>query len=485
MSWLGLVMFVLAGALMVASGLPVYAVLLGVASVFAMLGVALGAFEWRLLTALPARVVGLLEHDLLQALPLYALVGALLHRLPLAEWMQRGAERILRRLAAAPLLAALGVGALLAPMNGSVAASLHLLSRRVGPALRQAGVAQDQALGTICVASTLGVVIPPSLVLILLGDAMMRAHTEAAHANSAIGRIVNTQDIMRAALWPGLTVVLVSLAIVAWQGRHAAPRPAPPPMGRGQALAATVAVVGIAALLSLVAIGRIYAVEAAATGALVLLVAGLVTRRLDRRALGAVVREAMTLTGLLMALLVAATTFSLVVRGFASDALVARGVQSLAATPTLLLAAVLFGLLICSFVLDAFEMIFLVVPLVMPPLLAVVVDAAWVAALTLLVLQLGFLLPPLGYAVLMGRSSVADPPSLAALSRVLAPQLGARLLLIGALFFWPHLLHWNDEVVPQTATQSNAEAERLMDEAYRRQRAADAASTPAPDTAER
>ena len=87
MSGLGLVMFAVAIVLMIATGLPVYAVLLAVASAFAALGVALGAFEWQLLLALPSRVVGLLEHDLLQALPLYALIGALLNRLPLAGLM--------------------------------------------------------------------------------------------------------------------------------------------------------------------------------------------------------------------------------------------------------------------------------------------------------------------------------------------------------------------------------------------------------------
>ena len=266
MSWIGLALFVVAIALMVTTGLPAYAVLLATASVGAALGIALGTFEWPILGALPARVVGLLEHDLLQALPLYALIGALLNRLPLAGLLHRAGERVFARSGAAAEMSALGVGALLAPMNGSVGASLHALSQRVAPALAASGVAPAEAAATVCVASTLGIVIPPSLVLLLLGDAMMRAHTEAANATHRAVQIVNTQDIVRAALLPGLLVFAAALAIAAWRGRSRAAR-ALAPLGRGAALQAAAVALVIVLLLAAVASGRLYAVEAAATGA--------------------------------------------------------------------------------------------------------------------------------------------------------------------------------------------------------------------------
>ena len=470
MSGLGLVMFAVAIAIMIGTGLPVYAVLLGVAAAFAALGVALGAFEWHLLTAVPSRVVGLLEHDLLQALPLYALIGALLNRLPLAGLMHDAGERLFARSAGSAQLSALGVGALLAPMNGSVGASLHMLARRVAPALAARGVAPAEATATVCVASTLGIVIPPSLVLLLLGDAMMRAHTEATNATHAAVRIVNTHDVMRAALLPGLAVLVLALAITAWRARGRA-RAVLAPLGRAALAQATGAAIVIVVLLGAVAAGRVYAVEAAATGGLLLLAWGFITRRLDHALLVAVLGDAMTLTGLLMALLVGATTFSLVLRGFGTDALVAAGLHTLVAQPLAMLGAVLAGMVACSFVLDAFEMIFLVVPLVMPPLLTVVPDAAWVAALTLLVLQMGFLLPPLGYAVVMSRLATREPPPLAALARALAPQLIAQALLIAVLVAWPALTHWGanaDTGATGAPTMSNDEAEKVMEEAARR-----------------
>jgi len=174
----------------------------------------------------------------------------------------------------------------------------------------------------------------------------------------------------------------------------------------------------------------------------------------------------MVLTGVLMALLVAATTFSLVLRAYGTDLLVADALQRLAGHPHVLLIAVLAGFVACSFVLDAFEMIFLVVPIVMPPLLRVVPDAAWVAALTLVVLQAGFLLPPLGYAVVMSRRSMASPPRLGALTRALVPQLVAQVLVVAVLLAAPGLVHWADDAAPASPapTLSDREVEQLLEQ---------------------
>ena len=174
----------------------------------------------RLLTALPSRIIGLLETDLLQALPLYVFMGALLNRLPLADRLFRCGVALGGRSGGAPLLATLGLGALLAPMNGSVGASVAMLSRSVAPKLEARGVPAAESTALVCVASTLGVVIPPSLVLILLGDAMMRAHTEATNVTKEMVRIVNTQDVFRGALAPAALFLLLSLAVAWWSGRR-------------------------------------------------------------------------------------------------------------------------------------------------------------------------------------------------------------------------------------------------------------------------
>ena len=296
--------------------------------------------------------------------------------------------------------------------------------------------------------------------------------------------MVNTQQVLRAAIVPGLAVLVSALAIAAWRGRGRK-RYLLSPLRRPEAAEAGVASVIIVLLLGAVATGRLYAVEAAATGGVLLLGWGFISRRMERRLFSAVLGDAMALTGLLMALLIGATTFSLILRGFATDALVAQGLHALGTQPRLMLGAVLAGMIACSFVLDAFEMIFLVIPLVMPPVLTVIPDAAWVAALTLLVLQMGFLLPPLGYAVVMSRATMPDAPPVAALARALAPHLVAQALIIAALLAWPGLTRLDREAtvpVPAGAV-SNEDAERLMDEAFRRNSVAPSITPPPASTA--
>jgi len=201
-------------------------------------------------------------------------------------------------------------------------------------------------------------------------------------------------------------------------------------------------------------------------------IGGAASGHLDRATVRAVLRDTMALTGALFALLVGATTFSLVLRAWGTDRLLAGLLLSLSAHPAQLLAAALGGMAACSLVLDAFEMVFLVVPLVMPPVLMAVDDAAWVATLTLLVLQAGFLLPPLGYAVVMSRALLPVKPPAGELARALRPQLVGQLMLIAAVLAFPALTHWGR--TPPAAPPDAAQTERLMQEAIDAQRRDDA-----------
>jgi len=408
LGWLGLGLLGLALVLMLTTGWPSYAVLLGLTGAGALFGLASGSVDLSLLALLPARVIGLLEQDLLQAIALYALVGALLARMAIADDLRGGLARVADRLRpghGGPL-ALLLLGALVSPLNGSVGASVLMLAR-AAPA---SGTQPAEQAAAAALAGTLGVVVPPSLVLLLLGDTMLRAHTEGLNLARDLAlplasrpvRIVNTQDLLQAALLPGLLLLAGWLVIAAWRGGDAA---RPGRWTRRELATLLVVPAFIVALLVGVASGQVRAVEGAAAAAMLLLAWGAVSRQLDRRLLRAVLDDALALTGALFALLVAATSFSLLLRAFGTDRLVGAAMLSLQGHPWQAVGAVLAALLGSAFVLDAFELIFLVVPIVMPPLLAQVADAAWVATLALLVLQLGFLLPPAGYAVVLARAN--------------------------------------------------------------------------------
>ena len=432
-------MLLLTACVLLLTGLPVVAVLLGIASAFAALGLATGDVAISFLTALPWRLIGLLDNDILQALPLYVLMGTLLHRLPLADVLFRAGRRGLAATPAAAPLAAFGLGALLAPMNGSVGASVATLSRIVYPRLIAEGIPPSRSLALVTAASTLGVVVPPSLVLILLGDAMLRAHTEAVNATGIAVRIINTQDVFRSALPLAGIFLALSLAIAWWTGRRGN-LPNPPQVRPVEWVTAAATIAVVVGLLAAVATGHLYAVEAAATGAAALLAYGFLSGRLNGL-LNEILIETMAVTGALFGLFVAATTFTMVFRAFGTDKLLDTVIVSLPGGAGVALVSVLALLAVCGLVLDAFEIIFVIIPVVMPPLLVRTPDAAWVAQLTLLVLQASFLAPPLGYAVMMARGATGATDSTAVLSRALLPYLAAQLVVLGIAFAAPQLAH--------------------------------------------
>ncbi len=459
----GLWMLAAVACAMLLTGLPSWIVLCAVALAFAAGGSAFGLFTPAILAALYPRLVGLLENDLLQALPLYVLMGVLLNRLPLADILFRVARHALAPTRRATPLAGLALGALLAPMSGSVGASVAMLSRTVHPRMAAAGYPEDRNVALVCMASTLGVVVPPSLVLILLGDAMMRAHTEAANVAGLAGRIINTQDVFHAALAPAALLLALCVAVIAWQGAHEESSQGAP--ARREMLTAFAAASLIVALLAGVALGHLYAVEAAATGGMALVGYAIATRGLDRVALGAVLRETIAITGSLFSLLVAATLFTLVQRAFDTDRWLAQSLAHLPGGPFASLAIVLAGVAACALVLDAFEMIFVVVPLVAPALIARVADAPWVAVLLLLILQTSFLVPPFGYAVMMARGRIASAPGTRELARALTPYVAAQAAVVALVIAFPGML-WRESSPGKApaAQQSEEAARKLLEE---------------------
>ncbi|HYQ07791.1 MAG TPA: TRAP transporter large permease subunit [Xanthobacteraceae bacterium] len=445
MPWLGLSLFLLVGLGVVFTGVPAAVVLLVAACFGAFAGAISGDVPVHLLGALPERLINLLENDLLQAIPLYVLMGTLINRLPLADALYRCFLAILPG-PAAPVVSGIALGALLGPMNGSVGASVLALSRVAEPRLAASGISLPRRAAIITVASTLGVVVPPSLVLILLGDAMLNAHTIAVTVTARDDRVINTQDVFHGALVPAGLYFAACLIIGWWFNRQSKPgegaplKTVPRPTIQ-QAVLAAVTVLAILILLGGVAAGYFYAVEAAATGGFILLVTGFVSGRLPLPILNEILREALALTGALFFLLVAATTLTLVLRILGTDQLVAGWIAAIPGGTLGATLIVLAGIALSALVLDAFEIIFVVVPIVIPPLLIRVADARWVAVLVLLALQASFINPMIGYAVMMTRTVLKQAIPFPALLRSLLPYLFAQAALLLAVLLLPQLTH--------------------------------------------
>lgn len=468
----GLALAALVAGVVVAArtGWPLYAVLLAVACAVAGTGWAVGVIDAALLGALPARLVGILEHDLLQAIALYAFVGALMRQTRLAEELLHGFESLATALrvpaASRPALAGFAFGLLTAPMNGSAGASTALLGRTVLPRWQAAGVPAARAQALAAVAATVGVVVPPSLVLLLSADALLRAHTEGLRIGGHTQvRVINTQDLIQACLPAAIGLALLWAVLAAVCARTRALQPGPQDAAPRSAGSAWLVMLGVVLMLAAVAGGVLRAVEGAAAVALGLAAHAWARGELAGGRLRLVLDDAMALTGALFALLVAASTLSLVLRASGCDRLVESLLATAAGHPQQATLYVMAVLLLAACVLDAFEIVFLVVPIVMPPLLAQVPDAAWVGCLMLIVLQAGFLAPPLGYAVALVRQ--ASPPEAGAggweLARALVPYLGALAAVFAVVFACPSITGWLRTTPAQLSAPAPAEAGSVED----------------------
>ena len=445
MEWSGLALLLLVGMGIIGTGLPAAIVLITAASAGAVLGLVTDTIPAALLWALPGRLINLFENDLLQALPLYVTMGLLLDRLPIADALYRASNAVLPRNPSAPLVSGMVLGALLGPMNGSVGASVLGLSRVISPRLNAEHVPAPTRDAVIAVASTLGVLLPPSLVLILLGDTMLSAHTIAVTQTGRTDRVINTQDVFHAALLPA-GIFLVLCVTLAWlTGRQATRLARPEPLSFKEGLLAGIALTALVTLLGGVATGYFYAVEAAAMGGFALLAGGLITHRLSVPVLRGLLHDAIAITGALFSLLLAATTFTLVLRLLGTDRLVNNLVGGIPGGDVVAVAVVLGVIGLCAFVLDAFEIIFVIVPIVIPPLLVRVADVRWVSVLVLLTLQSSFLLPPFGYALMMVRGVAKNPAPFRPFVRALVPFLVAQWLLLVAVLLVPGLVHVGDK----------------------------------------
>ncbi len=467
MSLFGLLLLPLVALGLVATGLPAFLVLIGV-SVFGMLvGLLVFGLDVGILTALPGRLVNLLENDLLQALPLYVLMGALLDRLRIADALYRSGTALLRGQPAAPLVSSIAIGAITGPMNGSVGASVLGLARVISPRLLASGVPGGLRHALVVVASTLGVVIPPSLVLILLGDAMLNAHTIALNATGRAERIINTQDVFRGALLPAGLFLAGCLLVAWWSGRRLKPDVAAAPLTRAEIVTAVITLLFLVTLLGGVATGAFYAVEAAALGATVLFFYGLLSGQLPGSVLGALLADVLATAGALFALLVAATTFTLLLRVLGADKLVTDWLVAMPGGDRAVAVVGLLAIGLSALVLDAFEIIFVVVPIVAPPLLMRVQDVTWVAVLVLLALQASFLLPPFGYALMMTRGALRDGTAFKETLRALAPFLALQIAVLLAVLAFPALVHLGEKADSRSLGNSQPLNQQEIDQKFR------------------
>lgn len=431
-------------------GFPVVFSLGGVAILFAFLGSALDAFDLRLLGSLPSRYFGVMTNEILVAVPLFIFMGVMLERSTLAERLLRSMGLLFGRLRGGLGFSVILVGALLAASTGIVGATVVTMGLLSLPTMLKAGYDPKLASGTICASGTLGQIIPPSIVLILLGDVLQGANTQAQLAKGNFApEPLSVVDLFAGAFLPGL--VLVALYLL-WQAFVAFVRPqAAPAVRRAEGEAAGVCAL-LAALLPplllvLAVLGSILAgvatpTESAAVGAVGAMLLAASRGRLTLPVLREVMRSTLTMSSMVFLILLGASAFSLVFRGLGGDRFIAEllgGLPGGKFTAMLVVMAIMFVL---GFFLDFIEIIFVVVPIVGPVLIGMDLDPVWLGVMMAVNLQTSFLTPPFGFALFYLRGIAPDSVKTLDIYRGVMPFIAIQLAALALLALVPALVTW-------------------------------------------
>ncbi len=457
MTWLALVMFLAVMAVLL-TGYPVAFSLGGTALIFAGIGLLLGGFDASLLGFLPGRLFGIMTNQTLIAVPLFVFMGVMLER-------SHVAEDLLDTMAAlfGPLRGGMGisvtlVGMLLAASTGIIGATVVTMGLLSLPAMLKRGYRPSIAAGTICASGTLGQIIPPSIVLVLLGDVLSAAYNDAQLRMGIFApETVSVGDLFAGAVLPGLGLVglylgyLIAVAIFQPQAMPAIPK-ADRPAG-GLALMLRVIQALLPPLLLIIAVlGSIMAgiatpTEAASVGAVGAILLARINRRLNLAILREVMRQTVQVTSMVFAIFIGASIFSLVFRGFGGDEAVHDLLTQLPGGAFGAMVVVMLTMFLLGFILDFIEITFVVVPIVGPVLLSMGVDPVWLGVMIALNLQTSFLTPPFGFALFYLRGVAPVEVSTMAIYRGVLPFIVLQLLALGILAWWPPLVTWLPGVI--------------------------------------
>jgi len=435
------------------AGYPVALTLGGVAFAFAVIGQLAGAMDLALLGALPQRIFGVMTNDVLLAIPLFIFMGVMLERSQVAEDLLETMGRLFGTLPGGLGISVLIVGVLLAAAKGVVGATTVTMGLIVLPTMLRHGYDPRLAAGTVAATATLAQIFPPATVLILLGDQIGNAY-QATQLSQGIfaPRSVTVADLFAGAILPGLALVALYLvylvAVAVLLPRSAPALPADPGAPRGWRLARRLAAALLAPVLLILAVlgsilgGLATPTEAASVGAVGAIV--LAAAKLGGAGLARVLVPVMTrttqVTSMIFMILIGATLFSLTFRGLGGDDMVHRALADLPGGTGGAIVVVMAAMFLLGFVMDAFEIIFVVVPIVAPALLKLPgVDPVWLAVMMAINLQTSYMHPPLGPTLFFLRG-VAPPETTTRHIYVgIIPFVLVQLLALAVLWFVPGL----------------------------------------------
>jgi len=449
--WMPLLLFLAVGVVLMA-GYPVAFSLAGVALLFAVLGDWAGLFDPAFLEALPNRLYGIMINETLIAVPLFVFMGVMLERSRVAESLLDTMASLFGSLRGGLGISVILVGMLLAASTGIVGATVVTMGLLSLPTMLKRNYHPAVATGTICAAGTLGQVIPPSIILVLLGDVLSSAYQQAQLAMGVWSpKTVSVGDLFVGALIPGLVLVLLYigyLVLLAWLKPARMPAMAAEDRHTGSGLWLRVLGVLLPPLLLIVAVlgsilmGVATPTEAASVGAVGAMLLAAARGQLNLTTLRETVRQTTLVTSMVFMIFIGAALFSLVFRGFGGDEVVSDILHDLPGGMVSAVAIVMLVMFLLGFILDFIEITFVVVPIVAPILLQMGLDPVWLGVMIALNLQTSFLTPPFGFALFYLRGVAPPGVTTGDIYRGVVPFIAIQLLMLGVLALWPELATW-------------------------------------------
>ncbi|NBC33180.1 MAG: TRAP transporter large permease subunit [Alphaproteobacteria bacterium] len=447
-------MFVLACVVLM-FGFPVAFSLAGSALVFVLIGTVTGHMVLADLGALPSRIFGIMSNEVLVAVPLFVFMGVMLERSRVAEQLLETMGLLFGTLRGGLGLSVVVVGMLLAASTGIVGATVVTMGLLSLPTMLKAGYDPKLSTGVICASGTLGQIIPPSIVLVLLGDILQGAYTQAQlRLGNFAPEPVSVVDLFAGAFIPGMVLVGLYMAwvlVVALFRPKAAPALVRP-VDSGSLLVQVAVSFLPPALLILAVLGSILAgiatpTESAAVGAVGAMILAAMRRRLTPAVVTDVMRATTKISSMVFIILLGASVFSLTFRDLGGDKLVEDVLTGMPGGMLGAMLVVMALMFVMGFFLDFIEIIFVVVPIVGPVLLMMDMDPVWLGVMIALNLQTSFLTPPFGFALFYLRG--VAPPEIRTVDiyKGIIPFVILQLGMLVILALYPPLATWLPDVI--------------------------------------
>lgn len=449
MEWIPLFLF-LAVILVLLAGFPVAFTLGGTALIFAVVGVLAGNFTEALLSGLPNRIFGIMANETLVAVPLFVFMGVTLERARIAEELLDTLSSLFGSLRGGLGISVTLVGMLLAASTGIVGATVVTMGLLSLPTMLRRGYSPEIATGTICASGTLGQIIPPSIILVMLGDVMTTAYQQAQLDQGIFSpKTVSVGDLFAGALIPGLLLValyMLYILVVAFLKPSVMPAHVRGPDDKVSFMQILHALLPplflIFAVLGSILGGYATPTEAAGVGAMGALLLAVTRRQLNYERLQEIMRSTLKISSMVFMILIGASIFSLVFRGYGGDDAVRNLLESLPGGVFGAVLLVMIVMFLLGFVLDFIEITFVVVPIVGPVLLAMGLDPVWLGIMIAINLQTSFLTPPFGFALFYLRGVAPPEVTTAQIYRGVMPFVAIQIFALILLAIFPDLITW-------------------------------------------